>query len=93
MNILKNSTVFPTVADGGIGRAFIYGVLNNKAKKIYISGIDVETSKQIVEKFPQKLFPLKLDVTNTDDMQVVCNALCIKSLLIFLSLIYIIKKR
>lgn len=73
MNILENSTVFLTGADGGIGRAFIKELLDNKAKKIYISGINVEALNQISEEFPQKLFPLKLDVTNMEEVQSCAN--------------------
>lgn len=69
MNILKGSVVFLTGADGGIGRALIKELLHNKAKKIYISGINAEVLNQIAEEFPQKLFPLKLDVTNTEHIQ------------------------
>jgi short-subunit dehydrogenase len=69
MNIIENSTVFLTGADGGIGRAFIKELLNRKAKKIYITGLNIEKLSKISSEFPKKIVPLKLDVTNTEDIQ------------------------
>lgn len=69
MNIIEGSVVFLTGADGGIGRAFIPELLKNRAEKIYISGINIEALTQIAEEFPEKLFPLKLDVTHTEEIQ------------------------
>ncbi|WP_051882229.1 SDR family NAD(P)-dependent oxidoreductase [Chryseobacterium soli] len=69
MSILENSVVFLTGADGGIGRAFIAELIQRKAKKIYITGLNLEALKEIAEGMPEKLFPVKLDVTNAIDIE------------------------
>lgn len=69
MNILENSIVFLTGADGGIGRAFIEELIKRNAKKIYISGLNLEALNEIAKAMPEKLFPLKLDVTNIEDIE------------------------
>ena len=69
MSTLENSVVFITGADGGIGRAFIGELIQRKAKKIYITGINLEALTEIASAMPEKLFPLKLDVTNIKDIE------------------------
>lgn len=70
MNLLENAKVLLTGANGGIGTAFVKELIERNVDKIYITGIDLPTLKQIAEQFPdKKIIPLKLDVTNSDDIE------------------------
>lgn len=64
-NILKNSVVFITGADGGIGKAFVAELLNREVKKIYVAGINMEALEALSMTRPELIYPIKLDVTNT----------------------------
>lgn len=64
-NILKNSVVFITGADGGIGKAFVAELLNREVKKIYVAGINMEALETLSMTCPELIVPVKLDVTNT----------------------------
>lgn len=66
--ILKNSVVFLTGADGGIGSAFIKELINREVKKIYITGLNLDKLEALAKTNPDILFPVKLDVTNTTNV-------------------------
>lgn len=70
MDLFEKSTILITGANGGIGKAFIKELLNRNVDKIYITGIDLEELIKITKDFPQKnVIPMKLDVTNPDDIK------------------------
>lgn len=64
-NIFKNSVVFITGADGGIGKAFVAELLQREVKKIYVAGINIEALQDLSLISPAIIFPIKLDVTNS----------------------------
>jgi NADP-dependent 3-hydroxy acid dehydrogenase YdfG len=72
-NILKDSVVFITGADGGIGTAFIAELLQREVKKIYATGLNFESLEKLANNFSTKVVPLRLDVTNSDEI-----AVCVK---------------
>lgn len=67
-NIFKNSVVFITGADGGIGKAFVAELLNRAVKKIYVAGINIKALEELSLMQPDVIFPIKLDVTNTSEI-------------------------
>lgn len=70
IDFFKNSKVLLTGANGGIGTAFIKELINRNVEKIYITGIDINALKQISDNFSEnKIIPLKLDVTNLEDIE------------------------
>ncbi|ALL07554.1 hypothetical protein AQ505_19900 [Pedobacter sp. PACM 27299] len=64
-HILKDSVVFITGADGGIGKAFIAELLTREVKKIYAAGINTAALEELSLVNPELIFPMKLDVTDT----------------------------
>ena len=70
INLIENSKILLTGANGGIGTAFVKELIERNVDKIYITGIDLTALKQIAAQFPtKKIIPLKLDVTNSDDIE------------------------
>lgn len=74
-NIFKNSVVFITGSDGGIGKAFIKELLNRNVKKIYATGLNIENLKELSNLNSSKIIPLRLDVTNSTEIKD-CVAKC-----------------
>lgn len=64
---VENSVVLVTGANGGIGGALVRELLQRGAKKIYL-GTRNETSLQGLLAESEKLFPLKLDITNPEQV-------------------------
>ncbi|WP_316748094.1 SDR family NAD(P)-dependent oxidoreductase [Pedobacter gandavensis] len=64
-HIFKNSVVFITGADGGIGQAFVAELLKREVKKIYVAGINIKALEDLSLTSPDMIFPVKLDVTNS----------------------------
>lgn len=67
--IFKNSVVFITGADGGIGKAFIAELLNRDVKKIYATGLEIENLKDLCSLNKDIIFPVRLDVTDSDEIK------------------------
>ncbi|MBB2151360.1 SDR family NAD(P)-dependent oxidoreductase [Pedobacter gandavensis] len=67
-NIFKDSVVFITGADGGIGKAFVAELLNREVKKVYVAGINIEALEDLSLIRPDLIIPIKLDVTSTLDV-------------------------
>lgn len=67
MNI-ENKTVLITGANRGIGKAYAEEFLKSGAGKIYLGVRDLKSVEEFAAQAPEKLIPLKLDVTNEDDI-------------------------
>lgn len=74
MNTVQDSTVLITGANRGIGKAYAEAFLNAGAKKIYVCTRDLENVADFVATDPERLIPLKLDVTNKDDIKAAAAA-------------------
>ncbi len=74
MTKIKDSTIFITGADGGIGSALVNECLAKGAKKIYATGLKLETLNQKFKNI-DKVFPVELDVTNSEQVNE-CAELC-----------------
>lgn len=72
---IQDKVVLITGACGGIGSSLLEEFIARKAKKIYAAGINVEKLQQIQEKYPAIVQPIKLDVTNLDDV-LLCHEQC-----------------
>jgi NAD(P)-dependent dehydrogenase (short-subunit alcohol dehydrogenase family) len=68
MNI-ENKTVLITGANRGIGKAYAEEFLKSGAKKIYLGVRDLKSVEEFVAQAPDKLTPIKLDVTNADEIE------------------------
>ncbi len=82
MNI-EDKTVLITGANRGIGKAYAEAFLEGGAKKIYLGVRDPKTVEEFAAQAPEKLIPIKLDVTNeaeikaaaekADDVEILIN--------------------
>lgn len=72
---IKNSTVLITGACGGIGSSLLEECINKQAKKIYAAGINMDNLNALKIKYPEKVIPVKLDVTNINDV-IACHEMC-----------------
>lgn len=61
---LEGSVVLVTGASGGIGKEFIQGLLAAGVGKIYAAARKVEALESLKAANPDKIVPIKLDVTN-----------------------------
>ena len=65
MTKIKNSTILITGADGGIGIALVDECLEQGAKKIYVTGLNLEKLNQVFKSY-NKVTSVELDVTNLE---------------------------
>lgn len=72
MNKIKvqGAVVFVTGANRkrGIGRALVQEAIKRGASKVYATARDISQLEELVSKFNGKVIPVKLDVTNKDDI-------------------------
>lgn len=66
---IQGKTVLITGANRGIGKAYAEEFLKSGAKKIYIGSRDISNITNFIQKAPDILIPLKLDVTNKQDIE------------------------
>ncbi|WP_166384716.1 SDR family oxidoreductase [Polaribacter sp. 11A2H] len=62
---IENKIALVTGANRGIGKAIVESFINHGAKKVYLAVRDVNSTKELVEKYGAKVVPLKADVSNT----------------------------
>ncbi|MDH5722888.1 MAG: SDR family oxidoreductase [Alphaproteobacteria bacterium] len=71
---IKNSVVLITGANRGIGKAYVESFLAAGADKIYLGVRKPDSVAKMVAQNPEKLVPLKLDVTNENDIKEAASA-------------------
>jgi len=65
---IANSTVLVTGANRGTGRVFVRQLADRGARRIYAAARDTASLDPIVAFDPGRVVPLRLDVTNPDDI-------------------------
>lgn len=66
--LIKNAKVLVTGANRGIGRAFVEALLQHGAARVYAGARKPDDLKPVVALDPRRVKPLKLDVTQWDDI-------------------------
>lgn len=66
---IEGSTILVTGANRGIGKAYVEEFLKAGAAKIYLGVRNTDSVADMVKENPDKLVPLKLDVTNAEDIK------------------------
>ena len=66
---VKDTVVFVTGANRGIGRAIAEVAAERGAKKVYAAARDAGGVQNLVEQYPQQVVAVQLDVTNGEQIQ------------------------
>lgn len=75
MKKIEDAIVLITGASGGIGIVLLEECIKRKAKKIYATDLKMENLEPLYKKYPNLVVPVKLDVTNLDEV-LKCRNLC-----------------
>lgn len=78
----KNKVALVTGANRGIGEAYVLELLNAGVKKIYAAARNLDNLKPLVEKNPNVIEPILLDVTNTQHINELTNKISALDILI-----------
>lgn len=74
MSKVQDSVVLITGANRGIGAAYASAFLKASAKKVYLGVRNPDSVADAVSQAPDKLIPLKLDVTSSEDIKAAAEA-------------------
>lgn len=66
MNRFDGKVAFVSGANRGLGLAFVKGLLSAGVSKVYAGAREIDSLHQLVRDFPDKVVPVRLDVTNDD---------------------------
>jgi NAD(P)-dependent dehydrogenase (short-subunit alcohol dehydrogenase family) len=69
MTKIKNNTVLVTGGNRGIGKALVEALLERGASKVYAAARNTDSLKELADKHGDRLVPVKLDVTNPDQVK------------------------
>jgi len=73
MNI-EGCVAIVTGANRGIGESFVRELISAGAKHVYVAARELENAQALVDEFADKTSALKLDVTNSDEIEQAANA-------------------
>ncbi len=62
---IENKIALVTGANRGIGKAIVESFINHGAKKVYLAVRNIDSTKELEEKFGDKVVTLKADVSDT----------------------------
>jgi len=71
---IRGSVVLVTGSNKGIGKAFVEELIKRGAAKVYAGARNPSLLKELVDSTPDKIIPLKLDVTKADEIQAAASA-------------------
>lgn len=66
---VENFNVLITGASGGIGSAILEEFIKLNVNKIYATGLELEKLKPLQEKYPEKVIPVTLDVSDFNSVK------------------------
>ncbi len=66
---IENKVALVTGANRGIGKAIVESFINHGAKKVYLAVRDINSTKDLEEKYGDKVVTLKADVSKTESIQ------------------------
>lgn len=66
---IENKVALVTGANRGIGKAIVESFINHGAKKVYLAVRDTNSTKELEEKYGDKVVTVKADVSNTKSIQ------------------------
>jgi short-subunit dehydrogenase len=66
---VKNKVALVTGANRGIGKSIVESLINHGAKKVYLAVRDVTSTKDLEEKFGDKVVTVEADLANTASIQ------------------------
>ncbi len=72
---LASKTILVTGADGGLGTALVAELITRDIKKIYATGLKLDSLTTAFSKYGDKVVAVELDVTNADSIKN-CAAAC-----------------
>ena len=70
---VKNKVALVTGANRGIGKSIVESFIKHGAKKVYLAVRDVESTKDLKEKFGDKVVTVKADLSNAKSIQELAN--------------------
>jgi len=65
---IQDSVAVVTGANRGIGQAYVQALVLGGARRIYATARSVETLQEVVAIAPERIIPIKLDVTNPEQV-------------------------
>jgi NAD(P)-dependent dehydrogenase (short-subunit alcohol dehydrogenase family) len=66
---VQNKVALVTGANRGIGKSIVESLINHGAKKVYLAVRDVNSTKDLEEKFGDKVITVQADVSDTASIQ------------------------
>jgi len=72
---LKDKIALVTGANRGIGEAYVKVLVEAGAKKVYAAARDLENLKPIIERYPETVEAVLLDVTRTEHIQALSDSI------------------
>ncbi|TDT47162.1 short-subunit dehydrogenase [Maribacter spongiicola] len=66
---IENKVALVTGANRGIGKAIVESFINHGAKKVYLAVRDTNSTKELEDKYGDKVVTIKADVSNTQSIQ------------------------
>lgn len=66
---VQNKVALVTGANRGIGKTIVESLINHGAKKVYLAVRDINSTKDLEEKFGDKVFTVQADVSDTASIQ------------------------
>ncbi|MCK0188548.1 SDR family oxidoreductase [Arenibacter sp. F20364] len=70
---IENKVALVTGANRGIGKSIVESFINHGAKKVYLAVRNIASTKDLEEKYGNKVVTVKADVSNTKSIQELAN--------------------